>query len=191
MKNLNIWLIVLLSGLLVPQFIQAQEFTVDTDNSSVHWIGKKIGGAHDGYISIQSGVLVVKNSEITSGEFVVDMNTITNVDITNENYHNKLIGHLNSDDFFGVEKYPTSTMVVTQSTPFTNGVSAVTADLTIKGKTHPILFEVSKNENKFTGEIRINRTLYDIRYGSKTFFSDIGDKAIDDEFILQVILVVE
>ena len=183
MKNLNIWLLVLLVGLLVPQFIQAQEFTVDADNSSVHWIGKKIGGTHDGYINIQSGVLVIKDNRIASGEFVVDMKTITNVDIANETYRDKLIGHLNSNDFFGVEKFPISTMVVNESTPFTNGVSTVTADLTIKGETHPVLFKVSKKENNYTSEIRINRALYDIRYGSKTVFSDIGDKAIDDGFI--------
>ena len=135
--------------------------------------------------------MVVKDNQIISGEFVVDMSTITNTDISNETYRDKLIGHLNSDDFFGIEKFPISTMVVKESTPFTNGVSTVTADLTIKGETHPVLFEVSKKENDFTGEIRVNRALYDIRYGSKTFFSDIGDKAIDDEFILQVILVVE
>lgn len=191
MKKLNIWVVIMSVVLSLPLFAQAQELTVDTENSTVQWIGKKIGGDHSGFINIQSGMLMMEENKIVSGVFSVDMNTISNTDITNETYRDKLIGHLNSDDFFSVEKFPISSMAVTESTPFINDVSMVTADLTIKGITHPVLFEVTREENQFTGEIRVNRALYDIRYGSKTFFSDIGDKAIDDEFILQVILVVE
>ena len=191
MKKLNIWVVIMSVAFILPLFAQAQEQSVDTQKSSVQWIGKKIGGDHTGFIKIKSGMFTLENNKIVSGTFSVDMSTISNTDLTNETYRDKLIGHLNSDDFFGVEKFPVSTMVVTESTPFTNGISMVTADLTIKGITHPVVFEVSKEENEFMGEIRVNRALYDIRYGSKTFFSDIGDKAIDDEFVLQVILVVE
>ncbi len=168
--------------------INAQD-KVDLAKSTVKWTGEKIGGSHHGFIKLKSAVLEVKDNKIESGKFVMDMKTITNEDIENEDYRKKLIEHLNSEDFFGVEKYPESMLVVTRSTKFTDGKATVTGNLTIKGKTEEVSFDVMKSNNAYTATIKVDRSKYDVRYGSKSFFNDLGDKAIDDIFTLDVKIV--
>ena len=118
------------------------------------------------------------------------MTSITNNDLKNEGYNQKLVGHLKSDDFFGVEKFPTASFEVTQSSKFSNGKATLTGDITIKGTTESISFDAVRAGNEYTAEIEIDRSKFDVRYGSKSFFKDIGDKAIDDIFTLNVKLVV-
>jgi polyisoprenoid-binding protein YceI len=125
---------------------------------------------------------------LSGGTFVIDMTSITNTDMSG-NMADKLVGHLKSDDFFGVATYPTSTLVITKVEGAENGQYKVTADLSIKGKTHPVTF-VTKNEgDTFMADIKVDRTLYDVRYGSGKFFEGLGDKMIYDNFELSVTLV--
>ncbi|TLX74683.1 YceI family protein [Labilibacter sediminis] len=169
----------------------AQEFKANTAKSTIKWEGKKIGGAHDGHISLKEGTFTVKNNQITSGTFVIDMNSMTNDDIESDEYRGKLIGHLKSDDFFGVNKYPTAKLVITKSGKFKNNAATVTGDLTIKGKTLPIEFEVKRSNKTYISMLTIDRAKYDIRYGSKSFFDNLGDKVIYDDFTLEINLVVQ
>lgn len=162
---------------------------VDLQKSKVQWTGNKIGGTHTGEIKLQSGELEVKNDQIQKGHFVMDMTSITNSDIKDEGSKKKLVGHLKSDDFFGVEKYPTSSLVVKKSSKFAGNKAVVTGDLTIKGKTEEVTFDVTRNKNTYTSKIEVDRSKFDVRYGSKSFFDNLGDKAIDDIFILDVTLV--
>jgi polyisoprenoid-binding protein YceI len=122
----------------------------------------------------------------------MDMTSITVLDQEGGG-KTKLEGHLKSDDFFGVEKYPTSTLVVTKTVSKGEGQYAVTADLTIKGITHPINFDavlkLGSDRATVTADLKIDRTLYDVRYGSGKFFDDLGDKTIDDIFELNVKIV--
>ena len=133
MKTLYIkaFLLLLISG----QVLQAQKSEVNTDQSTVKWTGKKIGTDHYGYIQIKEGYLETQNGTITGGTFLVDMTSISNVDVENEEFNKKLVGHLKSDDFFGVEKYPTSKLVISESTPFRSGKATVRGQITIKGIT--------------------------------------------------------
>jgi polyisoprenoid-binding protein YceI len=104
----------------------------------------------------------------------------------------KLVGHLKSDDFFSVEKNPTATFVITSVAPLKGDAcgnnATITGDLTIKGKTNPLSFPakvgVKNGMAAASGTATIDRTKYDIRYRSKSFFESIGDKAIDDTFTL-------
>jgi len=169
----------------------AQVANVKVEKSVIKWEGKKIGGAHDGNIKLKEGQLKIEGNKIVSGTFVMDMNSITNSDIESEDYKNKLIGHLKSDDFFGVANFPTSKLVVKESTAFKDGKATVKGDLTIKEKTHPIEFVVTKDGNTYSTVLTVDRAKYDVRYGSKSFFDDLGDKVIYDEFTLDVKLVVE
>lgn len=172
--------------------ISAQTLTgqkVDLEKSKVNWTGNKIGGSHNGEVRLQSADIEVKGNQITKGTFVMDMNSITNSDLQDQGTKNKLVGHLKSDDFFGVEKYPTSTLVIKKSTKFSNSKATVTADLTIKGKTQEVTFDVNKNNNVYTSKIEVDRSKFDVRYGSKSFFDNLGNKAIDDIFILDVKIV--
>ena len=164
----------------------AQAKKVNTEKSTVNWLGKKIGGQHEGYIKLKSGVLEEKNGKIVSGTFVIDMTSITNTDLTDESYNQKLVGHLKSDDFFGVATYPIATLNITKATDFVNGKATVMGDITIKGKTEPIAFDVLKKDNKYTAKVEIDRSKFDVRYGSTSFFDTLGDKAIDDIFILDI-----
>jgi len=168
----------------------AQKVEVNTENSSIEWLGKKIGGQHEGNIQVKSGYFELKNDKIVAGRFVVDMTTITNSDLKDEGNNQKLIGHLKSDDFFGVEKFPTASLVVTKSSKFSNGKATVIGDITIKGKTDTITFEVVREGNTYSAKINIDRSKFDVKYGSNSFFDNLGDKAINDIFTLDISLAI-
>jgi len=164
----------------------AQDLKVDTEKSTLKWVGKKVTGEHWGYIKLKDGSFTVKNNTISAGTFTIDMTTITDNDLTSPEWNQKLVGHLKSDDFFSVEKFPTSTLIITESSSFNNNEAEVKAKITIKGKTEPIIFKVVKKENTYTAVITVDRTLFDVRYGSGKFFDNLGDKAIYDDFTLEV-----
>lgn len=169
----------------------AQSQTVDIQKSEIKWIGKKLTGEHSGKIAIKSATLVVSGEKITSGTFVIDMNSISCTDLTDPEYNAKLVGHLNSDDFFGVQKYPEAKLVVSSATAFVNGKAQVTGKLTIKDKTEPITFSVQRVSTGYFANIIVDRSKFDVRYGSSSFFDSLGDNVIYDEFTLEVKLVVK
>ena len=154
---------------------------VKKEQSEVTWKGYKVGGSHEGTIAIKEGYLEFDNDKLTGGKFVINMTTISSTDLEGE-YKGKLDGHLKSDDFFGVANHPTASLMF--KTVKNSGKNAydVTGDLTVKGKTLPITFTVSINGNKAKASLKIDRAKYDIRYGSNSFFDDLKDKAIYDEF---------
>ncbi len=166
---------------------------IDTQNSVIYWKGYKVTGEHAGVINIKNGNLAFDNGVLTGGSFDIDMNTITCTDMTGE-YADKLVGHLKSDDFFGVATYPTSkfviTKVVSRGKP---GEYKIIGNLTIKNKTKEIKFDANVKESgaNYVAEaaIKIDRTDFDVRYGSGSFFDSLGDKTIYDEFDLNVKVV--
>ena len=170
---------------------KSESFKVDASKSSVNWLAKKVTGQHNGTITINNGTLALANDKIVGGKFEIDMTSIVNADLQGE-WNTKLIGHLKSDDFFSVAKNPTAKLDITNVKTKENN-TIVNGKLTIKGITQDISFpaSVSKKGNVVVAiaTIRIDRTKYDIKYGSKSFIEGIGDKAIDDEFELQVNLV--
>jgi polyisoprenoid-binding protein YceI len=161
---------------------------VKTSESTVTWKGYKVTGSHHGTIAIESGSLTFDGDKLTGGEFVVNMPTLVSNDLEGE-YKGKLEGHLKSDDFFGVEAHPTSKLVFSKVDPTGKNSYEVTGDLTIKGKTNPVTFDISVYGNKATATMKVDRSLYDVRYGSGSFFDNLGDKTIYDEFDLVVDLV--
>lgn len=169
---------------------KAQELKVDVNKSELNWLGKKVTGEHSGTIKIKSGTLSLKDGNLKSGEFTIDMTSLVNGDMDGD-MKAKLEGHLKSDDFFGVKTYPTAKLVVKKATPFKDGVATIKADITIKGITHPNEFSVSKKGTGYTASITVDRSLYNVRYGSGKFFENLGDKTIYDDFTLDVKLVVE
>jgi polyisoprenoid-binding protein YceI len=156
---------------------------VNVEKSSVTWKGYKVTGSHHGNIQLKEGKLTFDDGKLTGGTFVIDMSSIENADLEGE-WKTKLEGHLKSDDFFGVDNHPTAKLVFTGVKSTGKNVYEVTGDLTIKGKTNPITFDFSVYGNKATANIKIDRTKYDVRYGSTSFFDDLQDKAIYDEFDL-------
>lgn len=189
LKSLGVFVLAL--SLTTAVFAKSQK--VDVTKSVVNWTGKKIGGQHHGTISIREGNLEVNRGKVSGGKVVMDMASIADVDLTDAGYNAKLIGHLKSDDFFGVVAYPSSELVINKVE--NNGPSLTFAgDLTIKGITNPITFAATSSKDGkntlYKGTITIDRSKYNVRYGSKSFFNDIGDKAIEDEFTLDFNLVV-
>jgi polyisoprenoid-binding protein YceI len=174
-----------------PSLKKEEVYKVDASKSTLAWTAKKVTGQHNGAVQISSGTLTSQGDALKGGTFVVDMNSITCKDLEGE-WNGKLVGHLKSDDFFSVEKNPTSKFEITKITTV-NNTTTIDGNLTIKGITKPISFpaSISQKGNVLVAvaTIKIDRAKYDIRYGSKTFFENIGDKAIDDEFELQVNLV--
>lgn len=160
---------------------------VDVQASTVEWTGKKItGAAHTGNIELKDGFLnLTEEGQLTGGEFIMDMNTIIVTDLTGE-YKTKLENHLNDDDFFGVNTYPTSKLVITDVDHKEGNHYTVTGDLTIKGKTEPVTFDMKVEEGTATAKVNIDRTKYGIRYGSGSFFSNLGDNTINNNFVLDV-----
>jgi polyisoprenoid-binding protein YceI len=181
LKSIALAFVVALSTLAVT----AQTKKVDVSKSTINWVGKKVTGEHSGTVAIKSGALVFKKDALTGGTFTVDMTSLTATDLTGE-YLGKLNGHLKSEDFFGTEKFPTSTLVFKTIAAKGNNVYTVTSDLTIKGITKPVTFDITVKGNTATTTFNVDRTKYDIKYNSKSFFESIGDKAIYDEFQLTV-----
>jgi len=177
-------------------FAKEESFNVDVKQSKLEWHGKKVTGEHNGLINIQGGMLQFKDDMLVGGEFTIDMKTIVNLDLESEEWNAKLVNHLKSDDFFSVEKFPTALFKITEVKAHKAEKSDanywIKGDLTIKGKTHPIEFaaKVDKDEKGISGSatMTIDRSKYDVRYGSGSFFEGLGDKLIYDEFDMKVSL---
>jgi len=165
--------------------VNAQEKKIDIKESKVEWEGEKVTGSHEGTIELKDGYLTMDNGELKGGEFVMDMTSITVTDLEGED-KGKLEGHLKSDDFFGVNNYPSSKLVITSVAKKSNDTYGVVADLTIKGKTNPVTFDLDMDGNIASTELTIDRTKYDVRFGSGSFFDNLGDKTIYDNFKLEV-----
>ncbi len=165
--------------------VDGEKKEVNTETSSVEWKGYKFAGSHNGSIALQSGSLLFDDNKLTGGEFVVDMTSITVTDLEAGKGKEKLEGHLNADDFFGTANHATSKLVFTDVKASGKNSYEVTGDLTIKGITKSITFDVSVYGSKATATMKIDRTNYDIKYGS-TLFGAAADKAIYDEFDLVV-----
>ena len=181
LKTIALALVVAFSSVAVT----AQSKKIDVAKSNINWVGKKVTGAHNGTINFKEGQLIFKANKLAGGSFTVDMNSMTATDLTGE-HQGKLNGHLKSEDFFGTDKYPTSTLVFKKIATKSKSVYTVTADLTIKGSTNPVTFDLAVNGNSATTKFNVNRTKCDIKYGSGSFFDNLGDEAIADEFELEV-----
>jgi polyisoprenoid-binding protein YceI len=182
LKSIALALVVVLSTA-----VTAQTKNINTSTSTIEWVGKKVTGQHNGTVNFKDGALVLKKNKVVGGTFTVDMTSLTATDLSGE-YQGKLNGHLKADDFFGTDKFPTATLVFKKIATKSANVYNVTADLTIKGITKPVTFELTVSGNTATTAFNVDRTKYDIKYGSKSFFDSIGDKAISDEFELKVAL---
>lgn len=185
LKSIAIAFVVALSALTAT----AQTKKIDTKTSTINWVGKKVTGEHSGTISFKDGSLTFTKGKLTAGTFTVDMNSINVTDLKAGEGKEKLEGHLKADDFFGTDKFVTSTLVFKTVTEKSKNVYTVVADLTLKGKTAPVTFELTTGKNAASTKFNVDRTKYGITFGSKNFFEGIGDKAVYDEFELAVKVV--
>ncbi|SDF79884.1 YceI family protein [Chitinophaga filiformis] len=166
--------------------METRKFQIVNAQSNIDWTGRKVTGAHNGTIGIKDGTLILTDGKLSGGNFVIDTTSIKILDVTDPATNAQFAGHLASDDFFSIDKYPEATLQIT-------GVSGnhVQGDLTIKGITHPVAFDVTINSSNgdtvtATGKLVIDRTKYGIRFRSGNFFKDLGDTLIYNDFDLDV-----
>ena len=158
---------------------------IDTEASKITWKAYKVTGSHEGTINLASGNLEFNGSTLTGGAFVVDMSSINTTDLEGA-YKEKLDGHLHSDDFFGTATHKTASLEITSVKASGKNSYNATANLTIKNITKEVNFTISVYGSKATANLKVDRSQFDIRYGSGTFFENLGDKTIYDEFDLVV-----
>lgn len=172
---------------------KAVTYTIVPQKSTLAWHGKKVTGEHNGTVDINKGNLVFDGTKLTGGMIEIDMKSVKDLDLKDAGYNKKLTTHLMSDDFFNAEKFPVSTLKITKVTPKGGTNYEVTGDLTIRGKTNPVVFPATVTLDggsaTTSAKIVIDRSKYDVKFGSKSFFENIGDKMIYDEFDLTVNLV--
>ncbi len=166
---------------------------VDTKESSVKWTGSKMSSSHEGYVKILKGSLAINHGTLVGGDFAIDMNSISCTDIESEKYNRKLVDHLKNEDFFNTKDFPVATIKITSAKRGKTKTSyTIYSDLTIKGITHPVSFEalVDINGENFSAKanISIDRTKWDIKYGSGNFFENLGDRMILDEILFNISL---
>ncbi len=161
--------------------------------STLGWEGKAVTHGHNGTMQFSNGELLVKGDAVVGGTVTVDMKTLKATDIKDAESQGKFVGHMTSEDFFGVEKNPTATFKIVSVTPIKGAAkdannATIAGDMTIKGVTQRITFPakvgVKDGVAAASGKVTIDRTKYGLKYGSKTFFDSIGDKAIYDNFDL-------
>jgi K(+)-stimulated pyrophosphate-energized sodium pump len=170
----------------VEQVIVAEEAP-----AGIKWVGRKVGGSHEGTIELSETNLEMTDSFVT-GSFTIDMNSIACTDIDDAESNADLVGHLKADDFFGVEANPTAMFVITKSEKSERGedVYKITGDLTIKGITNPINFPARITEEegglRVKADFAFDRTTYGIKYKSKSILGDVAGKFIYDDVELSI-----
>ncbi len=178
------------------------KFNLDTKSSKVIWWANKSSGSfHNGFIDLDNNSYIVMNQDpnspidISGGEIVIDMHSITCYDIINEGSNKALVSHLKNEDFFDVENFPRAILKFTEAIEKNNGQILIKGNLTILEQTHPVEFISNPtfwtDENgkliagfKAEGVIPIDRALYGVKYKSKTWYKNLGDHFIDDIFYL-------
>jgi len=178
--------------LLAAIVIAGTAFTInpierkEIKEGTITWTGTKVIGSHTGTLDLKSGYLEMEGDNLTGGMFEVDMTSIKNTDL-DAGSRQKLEGHLKSKDFFNVAEFQTATMTIKGARKNGN-VYDVMGDFTIKGITETVNFKIEMGKTDARATVVIDRTKYGIKYGSGDFFDNLGDKAISNNFDLDVVM---
>lgn len=171
---------------LTAQGIESNSQTllkINTEKSTLKWIGEKITTSqHSGSLNFKSGEMTIKDGLVVSGNFIVDMTSISVEDISGSG-KKRLEGHLKSDDFFSVDKHDKALLSIKGSKKTDKGF-LVDANLTIKDLTHPIQFNMVSIEGGYNADLVFDRSKYNVRFRSGSFFENLGDKLIIDDIVL-------
>ena len=185
--------VIFVGTVLVTLITASDTLYINVDSSTINWIGRKVTGEHSGTLNLSKGWVVMQEGSIIGGKFIFDMTSIKNTDIESPEWKEKLEKHLMAEDFFFVDSFPNAILeikyhhqIIDDKTGQTN---QIIADLTIRGITHEINFPINISHSKSNfyaeGLIDINRTLFNIKYNSGTFFEELGDRMIYDDFTVQ------
>lgn len=188
-RKLMFLIAVLFTGSIIMQ--GQTKYTADVNSSIINWKGFKPTGDHYGTVLLSDGNFVLNQKEIVGGEFKIDMNSIVDLDMPADNEYNaKLVKHLKSDDFFGVDKHPYAKFVIT-STDKKGDQVIINGQLTIKEITHSVSFpakiSIEGDQLWVKSEVfKIDRSKWNVKYKSKSFFSDLADNFIYDDMEMSI-----
>jgi len=189
MKKVLLLITVLYSSNLYSQD-GLSKYVADTSKSTIEWTGKKLTGEHYGEIILRSGELTFSKDKLVGGSFEMDMNSIICTDITDLKSNKRLVDHLKSEDFFSVNRFPMSQFTITSVEVKSANEYYVRGNLTIKGKASPVSFPVKlRNENhqmQADATITFDRSKYDVKFGSQSFYENIGDKLVYDDVDISI-----
>jgi polyisoprenoid-binding protein YceI len=175
--------------------METTNFKIVSSNSNVDWTGRKVTGAHNGTIGIKEGNFILSDGKVKGGNVIINTSTIEILDVTDPATNAQFAGHLASDDFFSIEKFPTASFDIISVKEVSNSTYYLEGYLTIKDITHLVGFEatVANNRNtiSLTGKLIIDRTKYDIKFRSGNFFKDLGDTLIYNDFELDFNITAE
>ena len=179
-------------AITIASFLTLQSFAFEKEDvkikdSNVSWVGSKVTGSHEGTVELKTGYLNFENNALIGGEFVIDMASIVCTDLSGKGKAS-IEGHLKSDDFFNVDKFPTATLTILNTGKKDLNTYNVSANITIKGITQEITFEAVVEGKTATAKLVIDRTEFGIIYKSGNFFEELADKAIYDDFEMNITL---
>lgn len=162
--------------------------SINLESSFIKWTGEKITGeTHYGTLKFISGKLDFSSDKINGGEFVVDMNSLSVDDLTGRGKAS-LEGHLLSDDFFSVDKHKTASLVILSAKKEPNGSFRAKGNLKIKDITNEVVILFTPGSEKMTAKLIFDRSKFNVRYGSDSFFDNLGNRLILNDVVLEVSL---
>lgn len=169
---------------------------VDTARSIIRWRGTKFGGRgkHEGVVRLASGRLVLRDSTVVGGDVVVDMHTIEITDMPKHETiaRRQLRGHLEHEEFFGVERFPTASFVITDVVGGEHGIYTISGNLAVRDSVHNITFDataplITPDDVWATARFSIDRHLWGVNYDGT--ISRLRDDLVDDDIHLELTLV--
>ena len=175
-----------------------KSYRIDSEKSLVTWTGRNLGGRHTGKLAISHGELTIALGQLTGGRIVIDMQSLTDLDLQDTNYADMLVSHLLSEDFFEVSRYPSAEALLKGWRPIPEATPGrpnylIDADLTIKGITHPVQFAAiiapQADGIKAQATLDIDRTAWNVTYGSGRLFEMLGMHLVNDMVTLEFFLV--
>ncbi|WP_299278241.1 YceI family protein [uncultured Psychroserpens sp.] len=177
----------------------SEKYTVNVAESTIHWKGFKPTGTHSGTINLENGVFKTDDGKLQSGTFLIDMKSISVTDLESGDGKENLEAHLmgtvegKEGDFFDVTKFPTAAFEITGTEAMAAGKTRLSGNLAIKGQKHNISFPVTitNADGMMTIEseaFTIDRTTWGVNYGSKSVFDNLGDKFINDDMELKIVV---
>ena len=162
--------------------LKGENVPLTNESSKIEFVGSKVTGKHDGGFKEFSGSIDLVNEKPEESQVVVDIvmsSVFTHAD--------GLTKHLQTGDFFEVEKYPKASFVSTKIAADTaKGAEffLVTGDLELRGVkktvTFPAKITVNPSEVAVEAEFAINRKDFGIVYAGK------ADDLIRDDVVIKL-----
>jgi len=174
---------------------------IDLSESSIEWSGRNLLKKHHGRIGLRSGQLEFAHGELTGGRAVIDLNNIVCFDLQGTEWHDVLINHLRSDDFFDVERFPEALVVIDGARRIDNARLGrpnleINADVTLKGVSATLKFVAMSGvtpDGKAAAQavFSFDRTRWKVLYGSGRFFYRLGRNLVNDLIELEIKIVTQ